>query len=251
MSKSRKFFCGWLAAFGLIASLSTVSLFAADAKATAKIDLNKATEEELMELPGVGDVTAKKIIAGRPFTTVDDLAKVGVKPSTIEKISAHVTQGRAAAAAAKPATPAPAKDEKVDVNSATAQELEELPGIGEATAKKIIAARPLKTEADLIKAGVTKKTADKIASMIEYGAAGAAAKPATPDAKTDTKTVAKTTKPEDVEAKVPPVKGMVWVNTESKVYHVEGDRWYGKTKKGEVRTEEDAIKAGAHKSKQD
>ena len=44
---------------------------------------------------------------------------------------------------------------------------------------------------------------------------------------------------------------MVWVNTDSKVWHVEGDRWYGKTKKGEFMTEEDAVKAGAHKSKND
>jgi len=36
----------------------------------------------------------------------------------------------------------------------------------------------------------------------------------------------------------------VWVNTDSKVYHVEGDRWYGKTKKGEWMTEADAVKAG-------
>ena len=38
--------------------------------------------------------------------------------------------------------------------------------------------------------------------------------------------------------------GMVWVNTESKIYHKEGSRFYGRTKKGQYMTEADAAKAG-------
>jgi len=38
--------------------------------------------------------------------------------------------------------------------------------------------------------------------------------------------------------------GMVWVNTESGVYHKPGTRWYGRTKQGKYMTEADAIKAG-------
>jgi hypothetical protein len=34
------------------------------------------------------------------------------------------------------------------------------------------------------------------------------------------------------------------VNTESGVYHTQGTRWYGKTKKGKYMLEADAIKAG-------
>ncbi|HKV63969.1 MAG TPA: hypothetical protein VJO16_18825 [Candidatus Acidoferrum sp.] len=37
---------------------------------------------------------------------------------------------------------------------------------------------------------------------------------------------------------------MVWVNTESGVYHKLGTRWYGRTKQGRYMTETDAIKAG-------
>ena len=38
--------------------------------------------------------------------------------------------------------------------------------------------------------------------------------------------------------------GLVWVNTESHVYHREGSRFYGTTKKGKYMTEQDAINEG-------
>src|SRR6185312_567212 len=66
------------------------------AAAKAKLDLNKATAEELEEhLPGVGAATAKKIVAGRPYASVDDLAKAGVPARTIEGIRDRVIVGSA------------------------------------------------------------------------------------------------------------------------------------------------------------
>jgi hypothetical protein len=38
--------------------------------------------------------------------------------------------------------------------------------------------------------------------------------------------------------------GLVWVNTETHVYHKEGSRFYGATKKGKYVSEADAIKEG-------
>jgi hypothetical protein len=42
--------------------------------------------------------------------------------------------------------------------------------------------------------------------------------------------------------------GMVWVNTQSGVYH-KGGKWYGTTKQGKFMTEQEAIKSGYHASK--
>ena len=81
----------------------------AQAKAPAAVvNLNTASESDLVALPGVGPATAKKIIAGRPYTSVADLAKAGVPKNTIEKISSLVTVGAATSATAAP-TPKPAR----------------------------------------------------------------------------------------------------------------------------------------------
>ena len=58
------------------------------------IDVNAASEDELLRLPGVGAVTARNIIAARadrPFRSVDDLDRVkGIGPKTLDKFRPFV-----------------------------------------------------------------------------------------------------------------------------------------------------------------
>jgi hypothetical protein len=58
-------------------------------------------------------------------------------------------------------------------------------------------------------------------------------------------TPATTSKPAATQ-QTPPANGngMVWVNTDSGIYHKPGTRYYGKTKQGKYMTEADAQKAG-------
>jgi hypothetical protein len=165
-------------------------------------------------------------------------------------------------AAAGQAAPAKATQTKapastVNVNTASQAELEALPGVGPATAKKIIAGRPYASVADLSKAGVPKNTIEKISSMVTVGAASSA--PAAPPAPRPAPTApappsppaaaanARTTTP--TTAQQPPVKGMVWVNLSTKIFHREGDRYYGNTKNGKFMTEADAVAAGYREAK--
>ena len=172
-------------------SLAIPGLMLADTKKEAKkeakaaaapasaVDLNNATQSELEGLNGVGPATAKKIIAGRPYTSVADLSKAGVSAATIAKITPNVMVGKAAAVAA----PAPA-------------------------------AKTMPTPA---------------AAPATPAAAATAAKKATPAQPTAANTAACSA-------------SMVWANTDSKVYHNSGDRWFGNTKKGQCMTEADAQK---------
>lgn len=58
------------------------------------VDVNSAKREALEELPGVGVITAEKIIAGRPYSSVDELLiKKAVGRATFEKIRNLVVAG--------------------------------------------------------------------------------------------------------------------------------------------------------------
>ena len=170
------------------------------------VDLNTADQKAIEALPGVGPTLAKRIMEARPFQSLDDLSKVkGMTKTKVAALKDKVTVGPAAPAApmAKPfpgmpaAPPAPAAQkpvpsqapgagpqpataakekaeasklapgERININTATAEELDKLPDIGPVKAQAIIEGRPYKTPEDImkvrgIKEGIYNKIKDHI-----------------------------------------------------------------------------------------
>ncbi len=79
-------------------------------------------------------------------------------------------------------------------------------------------------------------------SLVFSGSAMAFQTPKQAPTKATSKATA-TPAPSDKEIADAQAKGLVWVNTSSKVYHKSG-QFYGKTKQGKFMTEGDAQKAG-------
>ena len=75
------------------------------------ININTATSEELQQVPGIGPVTAEKILTMRKsygsFKSVDDLLAIkGLGKKRLEKMRKYLTVGKASAKQAPKSPPA-------------------------------------------------------------------------------------------------------------------------------------------------
>lgn len=102
-----------------------------------RIDPNRAPAEQLDRLPRIGPALADRIVAYReangPFRSVEELRAVpGIGAALLEGIAPHLALPRTAGG------PRAGSAQRIDLNAATARELESLPGIGPAIAERIV-----------------------------------------------------------------------------------------------------------------
>ncbi len=109
----------------VVALFATGFVFAQDAM--ERVNINKATEEEMLTIPGVGPKLMIEFMEYRPFKSQEHFEKeLGKYLSAVELaiLEQHITIGL------------------VDLNSAAPEELMSVPGIGEKIADEIQEYRP-------------------------------------------------------------------------------------------------------------
>jgi competence protein ComEA len=181
---------------GGVAGAEGSTLTGGTAGVPRRVDVNLASASVLETLDGIGPVLAARIIEYRetfgPFRSVQELLEVkGIGPRTLERLTPHVTVDGPATAAggaagltatppiappARPASPPPGGQVAllVNLNTASARELEQIRGIGAVLAERIVAYREAmghfrSTEAVMEVQGIGPGTYERIAPYITVG----------------------------------------------------------------------------------
>ncbi|MDO9577549.1 MAG: helix-hairpin-helix domain-containing protein [Candidatus Cloacimonadales bacterium] len=145
-----------------------------------KYDLNMATKEELITIPGIGEKRALDILTYRAengFRNKQDLLKVkGIGTFIYNKIACYFADFGDSAQVKYEASKITEANQfdLININTANADELTKLQGIGPAKAEKIIALRQelggFSSKEELLKIkGIGPKTLDKFKDQIILG----------------------------------------------------------------------------------
>ena len=169
--------------------------------ADERVDPNRADEVELDRLPGIGPVTARAVVAEREtsggFSTPQELLRVrGIGPSTLAKITPHLDFSRSPPLDLYRPGPVRGRNEpsregrrtngtsgeqggaslggRVDVNTASAEMLQSLPGIGPVLAERILESRqeegPFRRPEDLLRVkGIGPVVLDRVRPLMVPG----------------------------------------------------------------------------------
>lgn len=149
---------------------------AAPLAAGERIDPNRASTDELQRLPRVGPALAARIVAHReargPLRSLADLDAVpGVGPALLRSLEPHLTLAPAPAAGGA----GKGGGARLDLNRASAEELEALPGIGAVLARRIVEWRsqhgPFRSPEELERVpGVGPSLRARLAPLLRVGA---------------------------------------------------------------------------------
>jgi DNA uptake protein ComE-like DNA-binding protein len=116
----------------------------------AAVNINTATAAQLDSIPNIGEKRSEAIIKGRPYkTTAELVSKKVLTQGVFDKVKASLTT-------------------TLNINTATAEELDNLPGIGEKRSEAIIKGRPYKTTAELVsKKVLAQGVFDKVKGLVD------------------------------------------------------------------------------------